>query len=512
MTGSRSHMHSWKHWLRLLPILFLLPACALIPGPATPTATIPAPGPEDITPVDGGPVTEPTIEPTEEVILPGSVLLESTVTANSFEAGVVDLPFEAREQLVIRVDATLVAGVLDFDLEVVDQFGNVLAREGARSGATQVAITEITLPFDGSYVVRLAPQSGGGNVRVVATALDAPSGGGVLDAVGQELRGAITARGVYHTYQFPLLQGETVTIGAYAPGRATPDTRALLIGPDGRFIMEFDDTRPPEDLNAVFTGFTASLAGKYTAIVSAVEGTTGEYTFRVTADSQAPETAGTPDIAYNNEYRVALIEGDPLSLTFDGQVGDPLRIEAFNVVDTLDVDIRVYSPFGQIIAFSVDDDDEPGDDQVLAEMQLPYAGRYRLELTPNGSGEASFRILKLQVADLTGGGIFGKDLSGTRSGLIAEPNVFHYFQFDANSGDEITIRIISDTESGTLDLGFAILGPTGTQVVFADDASGEDTTDPALTNYRLTQTGTFTIVVYSLTEGTGSYTLSYSRQ
>ena len=176
----------------------------------------------------------------------------------------------------------------------------------------------------------------------------------------------------------------------------------------------------------------------------------------------------------------------------------------------LKVDLRVYSPFNQVIAYAIDAD--YGQDSAINEMQLPYSGRYRVEITPHGTGQASFHLKRLAPSDLTGGGVFGDNPSGTRSGRINASDVYHYFQFNANGGEKITLRITSTNIVGALDMGFAVLGPDGQQVVFADDSQGSNPLDPDLEKYQIEQTGTYTIVVYSFTDALGTYELSYSRE
>jgi hypothetical protein len=257
-------------------------------------------------------------------------------------------------------------------------------------------------------------------------------------------------------------------------------------------------------------GFVGSVDGIYTAIVANLSGSQGEYTFSIEPADEPTPSDGDSDIVYGNVYAVQFFDGSDLPLTFDGVKGDVLSVDITETTSGLDIDIYVLSPFGQIIAFAVDA--PPGVGERLAEFQLPYTGRFTVEMRPRGDGQASFAINQHERADLTGGGDFGEQTQGAITGRLLEPDVFHYYQFTAEAGDVISLIVESTSETGQLDLGFSLLGPSGQQLEFVDSSSGDNPADPALTGYALPQTGTYTIVLYSFTAGTGRYEIRYARQ
>jgi len=121
-------------------------------------------------------------------------------------------------------------------------------------------------------------------------------------------------------------------------------------------------------------------------------------------------------------------------------------------------------------------------------------------------------ITPLTVADLSGGGSFGEDINAKRTGRFETNNVFHYYQFSGNFGDLISVRVVSTSDTDQIDIGFALIGPQGVQMVFADDSNGGVSPDPELSSYRVEQTGTYTIIVYTVNDATGSYELLFSRR
>jgi hypothetical protein len=111
---------------------------------------------------------------------------------------------------------------------------------------------------------------------------------------------------------------------------------------------------------------------------------------------------------------------------------------------------------------------------------------------------------------LTGGGSFGDDVAGTRSGNFALLNVFHVYQFNGSPGERITLAAVLPDDSD-LKLGIAILSPTGQETAFIDFNDQTDNT-LSLENFTLAQTGTYTVIVYTLNGASGSYDLTFQRE
>lgn len=490
---------------------------------ATPTgeagATLTVPADQPVGPIGGQPGEQPGAGPTPEPGLPeptrapgfapGTVIFEQVVNIEAVTGAPAELQFDAGPDQAIRIDATLFGGSVDYEMIVADKYGNYLATLRARPGQQSQAISEFNLPFEGPYRLVLSPVDGSGTVKVTVTALGPPSGGGVLEGIPASADAAVNEEAVFHTYRFTLQEGATVTLLAEAEESGSPDLRLSLYGPDGRFVSEADDIAPPANLNAALSRFIAPLTGTYTVIVSNYGTGTGDYTFSITSDTEVPQAEGTADVLYDNPYRAAFVNQSALSLTFDGTIGDILQITVTEPTAALDVDIYLYSPFNQIIAYAVSN--LAGSGEALNEVQLPYTGRYRLELRPIGDGEATFTLSRLSVERLTGGGLFGDGGSQTLPGVFTAPNVFHYFQFQAVAGDRITLQVDSTSAAG-VDIGFAIIGPSGEQLVFEDDGRNDNVKDPEMIRYFVHQTGMYTVIVYTFNGLNGTYDLEFLRE
>lgn len=477
------------------PTLMVLSAAlpTTVPATPTPSPTLPQPTEE--------PPSTATPEPT---FVPGTILAQQMGEIDAEGGTPMPTSMIGQAGQVIRVDVVLFEGGIDYHLALMDPFGNSLAMLEAEIDSLADSIAEFTLPYDGTYTVNITPIEGEGTVQVTISAMAGASGGGTLSEPETMLTGIINVPHTYHTYQLPLEAGEVVRIAAAAEVEGEPDTWLMLLGPDGNFLAEVDDT--VSGLDATLGSFLAETTGNYIVIISAYGDTAGTYTLAVTPDT-LPEV-GEPDIVYGHAYTGNFADESRLPATFDGQVGDVLRIEVFEIDTDLDVDVILYSPYGEPLGASARGLE--GEDETIAELQLPYDGRYRLELIPSGDGHARFQITQLALDDLTGGGSFGEATDGVSQGVIRAPNTFHIYQFFANVGDSITLTAASVSEAGTLDLGFVVLGPGGQQLASADDTS--EGLDPVLTGYNPPQTGTYTVIVYSFGDATGTYELHYERR
>jgi hypothetical protein len=472
-------------------------------GDATPTsAELPTQPPN----VQPGPSPIPT---RTNQLAASTVLVDQTIDVATVQGGRLELPFNAPEMQPVAVTTTLISGTPVYQIKLADKFGNFLATY--RSDPTQAveAITEVTLPYEGAYKLIIDSLEGEGSISIQVTALGSPTGGGSIE-LGESLDGLIGAVRTYHTYQFALEEGQSVTVSTNQSEGAEPiDTSIVLYGPDGNYLTDADDVNPPADLNAQINDFIAPMAGTYTAIVTSKDTKTGGYAFTVAVGTEAPEAQGAADIVLDKEYRANFSDKSNLSATFDGTIGEVLKIGVSNVDDTVGIDIYISSPFGQTMAFAVNTG--KGGATTINEFQLPYTGRYTLELRPIGDGQASFQLTRLAQPP-TGGGILS-DQQSKLPAVINQANVFHVYQFEAVAGDKVSLAAFSISKSGSLDLGFALIGPNGHQLLFADDSPSQFPKDPELTNYEIMQSGTYLIVLYSFsTNAVGTYDFVFTRK
>lgn len=451
------------------------------------------------------PLSEPTAAQVSEQYRPGSVILDMMGEID-VQLGTVSYSFPAASLQPVRITLRMQGEGLIVDLSLVDMFNNTLAYARSALGAAELVINEFTLPYSGQYRLLISPVEGSGTCQAIVSALAERSGGSTDEGVNQSILAAFTLPDIYHTYRFKLDRGDVVTLAVRPSNPGELSLRMAFYGPDGRLIKELTS---PAGTPLEMPGFVASMDGSYVALVSAAGDTGGQYSFTLSSDTDIPVEPGSPDIVYGNEYYVGLYGGDDVSVSFDGEVGDLIAVTA-SPGQSLQVGLYLVSPFGEPIAYSAG----TGLGQVvrLNEVQLPYSGRYRLRFEWDGSGEAAFRVNRIEGVTPSGGGLIGNAHEQERYGSFESNHVFHYYTFDAYAGERISLRMASTQLEGDFDLCLALLGPDGRQEIFVDGSPGRSTADPELTDYELTKTGTYTIVVYTTSGGLGRYQLMFSRE
>lgn len=477
----------------LLMMLVLMAACQnqsngvqTIPPPVLSPA--PTPTPQALpTQITEGPVASPT--PSGLVV--GTVIIDQTLTLDVAQPAPQEIVFQGKANVVIRIQATRQNTEIDYRLSLLDKYGTRLAQVDSVLGGISEIISEFPLPYDGDYRLSITPTAGAGTVQISATVIEGASGGGDFELLPIQSSGSMAAFGVYHLFKFRLTKGDTISAGVDANGGELTELSLTLIGPDGRIVAEGSQNH---------RGYIVPATGTYQAIVSNPRGGSGEYTFHVSSDVVLPTPSDTADIGYDQEYRATFANNSVLSVTFDGTLGDFLQIAVTDPDRGLDIDIYLYSPYDHIIAFAADG--------ALNEVQLPYTGRYRLELRPTGTGEAAFSVARLPAEQLSGGGVFGESIRETRSSAFTAANVFHFYQFTAVPDETVSITIqLSDTSD--LDMAMVILGPSGQEVAFVESS---ESASFGLNAIRLQQTGTYTIIVYALDATEGLYDLTFVRE
>ncbi|MEO0560672.1 MAG: PPC domain-containing protein [Chloroflexota bacterium] len=98
-------------------------------------------------------------------------------------------------------------------------------------------------------------------------------------------------------------------------------------------------------------------------------------------------------------------------------------------------------------------------------------------------------------------------------GTITDDSRFDVYTFDGTANEIVNISM--DATAGTLDPLVFLIGPTGIELASNDDAIPNETTNSAITEYTLPQTGQYVILAthYGTVYGgtNGSYNLTFSR-
>jgi hypothetical protein len=500
-------MKTLRHSTILAGILYMIVGCQTVLNPSGPaTISIPTAAPT-LTPMVVA--TTPTAIVTDVpggFAAPGTVLVDQQLDLSIGQVEGDYVAFEALAGQVIRIEVLPSGNPVRYGLALVDRFGTSLASASMEPGQASVPISEISLPYDGEYRVYLTAEEGNGSVQITVSAGDKSTGGGEVEELPIYAKGEVVPA-AYHLYYFPLSMGQPVTIAARASGAASSELLVTLIGPDGRASESPETSDAMKGHDVILYAYTAPVSGTYLAVISTEDRAAASYTFSVTSDTEPPTPEGPPGILYNQPYRAKFSDKSNLKTSFDGTVGDVIRIDIGQPPADLDIDIYLYSPFGQVIAFALGS--PAGQGEILTEVQLPYTGRYTLELRPTGSGESSFQVSRLGADTVTGGGSFGSDDAAQRTGVFSERNVFHVYQFNGVAGDDIII--VATPADQTLHIGLSLIGPTGLQIAF-DGNIEPSASGPKTMRLSLTQSGNYSLIIYTLDGTSGTYDLEFARE
>ena len=273
------------------------------------------------------------------------------------------------------------------------------------------ALTGVSLPDSGAYLVILAPrfgpveQNGGGYILALTqstgeTIVDVPSGAdtGTL-SYGQTVSGAIDDDIVSQVYIFSGSANDPVRITMRAGTGSELDCYLELQDADGNVIDANDDIDPGVIRDSrINTKLPAD--GTYTILASRYVGpdadpTSGEYQLTLEmgaaediASAGAEQTGETVPLAYGDSA-VGEISDDQYLLfyVFDGTSNDVVTVTLENLSGNLDSVMFLYQSTGTGWAEITHNDDSPLGgtyEALLRDVTLPGTGKYLIAVTRYG--------------------------------------------------------------------------------------------------------------------------------
>jgi hypothetical protein len=207
----------------------------------------------------------------------------------------------------------------------------------------------------------------------------------------------------------------------------------------------------------------------------------------LTADAEQPDR-------FRAEILPELMSVFPLT----GSPDYAVQIEVFVLSGDLDPYIRIYSSMGDQMAFA--DTGGGGDPEIITAFQFPSAGYYELAIGANwGAGTVGVVIARLPAVSISEDGILSftnQDLYGT----LEEGGSFHVLELTVERGRRFDLW--AEARSPGLDLQFELYSPDSMLLAAQDDNVG---LDPYLWNFMPAESGTYSIILSSYDNSTGSY-------
>jgi len=354
-------------------------------------------------------------------------------------------------------------------------------------------------------------------------------------ALGSEQNGALSAADVrshddtfLEAWELTGRAGQSLTIDLLADAF---DPRLYVVGPGLPETLMDDDGG--DGCNARLT-FTALESGTYRVVASSLSASqTGTYTIRVSDRPAAPPSYGCGEVdprvieALSTEGRVVRMgsivngrlglgsatvqDGRPgEAWELQGRAGDRVSI----ALESDDFDSYLYLAGPGLDGVQTDDDGGEGLNSLL-EVTLPANGPYRIvaaALSAGSSGAYTLRIEEpLDLATLPTDGRMidlGQRIEGQLRSVdpvLMDGRRGQVWGMNGIAGQRLQIDLMAED----FDAYLYLAGPGFVEPLSDDD--GGDGLDSRLT-VTLPESGTYRVIVSSLSDGTGAFTLSVARQ
>lgn len=348
----------------------------------------------------GGAVEPSTVETTTEPPiqkLSPALLTPDTPLQATFDKMAALYRFNAAAGALVDLSVTTDPG-LDSVLILADQNLNEVLSSG------NGALTGITLPETGEYLVILAPRFGpvsqaGGYILALTqtageTGVPVVSGPQVI-VYGDTVQGAIDDLNPTQVYTFDAAANDRVRITMKADSGSTLDCYLELQDAGGTVLEANDDINPGVVRDSQIT-IELPAAGTYTLIASRYVGTdadptTGSFSLNLelltgpvtggTSTEIIPISYGQTEVGEINDQQYIVF------YTFDGTAGDVVTIELDNVSGNLDSVLHLYSAVGNQWTEIANNDDSPTGgtyEASLSDIILPQTGKYLVAVNRYG--------------------------------------------------------------------------------------------------------------------------------
>ena len=354
-------------------------------------------------------------------------------------------------------------------------------------------------------------------------------------SIGSEETGALSAADQRSTddsfleaWELSARSGQSVTVDVLTDAF---DPRVYVVGPGLTETLMDDDGG--DGCNARLT-FTALESGTHRVVVSSLgSGATGTYTVRVSDRPGPPPSHGCGEIdpraieSLPTEGRTlqmgSVVTGrlGPASPTVQdgrpaeawelrGQAGDRVQV----VLESDDFDAYLYLA-GPGLDGVRTDDDSGGELNSLIEATLPASGAYKViaaALSGGSSGGYTLRVeAPIDLATLPTDGRMidlGQSVDGqllSSDPVLIEGRRGQVWGLSSDAGQRVVIDLVAEDFDAYLYLaGPGILEP------LSDDDGGDNLNSRISATFP--ESGTYRVIVSSLSEGSGPFTLSVARQ
>jgi hypothetical protein len=420
---------------------------------------------------------------------------------------------------------------LDTTLELRNADGDVLAsHDDIDITNTDSTIVAFTLAETGVYFIqvsRFRGEDGSTSGSFTLTLLDAnaplvdpdngtdtpPTASEIRIQYGDRVEGVIDETTYEVRYRFTGTASELVTIRLEAIPESDLDTTLFLLDTEGNILSENDDA----DLNTThseITEFVLPYTGDYIILATRFRGangfTRGNFVLTLEQVSESTVTIEITNTTIPLHYGET-VEGSidninyEMRYGFSGSAGDVITVSAVRAEGSnLDIVLVLLNADGETITEN-DDRDLNTTDAEITEFVLPTTGDYTIVVTRfrgiDGFSTGDFVLTLTRVTGTTVDNDTDTQpntsnttltYGDTAQGVIDNRTFEIRYTFEGTVGDIISIHMIAD-EGSFLDSSLALIDPSG-QIAIENDDVNLSTIDAGIEDFRLEETGTYTIV------------------
>jgi hypothetical protein len=487
----------------------------------------------------------PTATATTEApaaVIPTAAGSAQTIAANTpvevqlTGSGAVELTYVGSANEVISVTARSLEtdGAVDTTLEILDSSNARLGYNDDHGsnrtdlGSFDSYIRDLKLTSSGEVIIRVNSFSGvaSGRVEVTVTSSAAapaptqtpPSNQGSGTEV---VTGNVPTGGTFD-HVISAQQGDVLTITVRSTDNVL-DPKVAIVDSSGTILIENDDHGTEDTTldryDSRITNFTLPSGGTFTLQVSGFAGSGG--TFEMTIErkgggevvaSATPLSAQTPVTTAPEIQTVpgSIGPNDTFTHTFEGQAGDLYTITVRATSEDFDPRVSVFDPGENFVITNDDHGTSARDidlfDSRISNLILQDTGRYTINVNGYQDSAGDFELIIERVGT---GAPTGRGTDELFTGEIRANGTFTQ-TFEAQAGDYVTISVRA--LSSDFDPRVALISPEGVIVADNDDhgtaATDLSFLDSRISNFVITESGTYTIEVQGFQSSAGSFALT----
>lgn len=291
------------------------------------------------------------------------------------------------------------------------------------------------------------------------------------------------------------------------------DTMVDLFDPNGTLLISDDDSG--SGYNSLINGYTLPYSGDFTVVVSGYGGARGAYSITLTegvavVQSSIPVDMGA--IEYGQEISGEIEDTPGQTFTFSGTAGDIANIALVGVQGNSDTYLELYNASGTQVTF--DNDSGVGAGAAIQNFTLPTSGTYTIlaRFFEGGAGAYTLSLnrgyIEVQANQpgecMTDAYDMGSLTYGETSSSFTISEDGDRYLFTGEAGDEVFINTYGLDE---FDPYLELYDQACNAIASNDDSNG---TLDARIAVILPSSEAYTIIITSLSGGTGDYLISLS--